>query len=187
MKTAITMPSSPSAKAKRASECCRCDMRLRNSSVLPCLLKPMAMYSSSMRLKGMIVRRKSIRSRGRGTSTRKYDQLNPNTTLARSCVEQRGVHHDAALRAEQGDHERKRHPSAPNAADQIGALVSVEDRAQHIDGRRALFVDVAQRGPDQPGHDSSVTPGSAYGTDHGIASRIERISAASTVVLEYVS
>ena len=46
----------------------------------------MALYSSSMRLSGMIVRRNSISARGCDTSTRKYDQLKPNTMLTSFCV-----------------------------------------------------------------------------------------------------
>ncbi len=86
VKTAITIPSSPSAKAKRASGRSRSCMRLRYSSVLPCLLKPMAVYSSSTRLSGMIELRNSTIARGRGAATRKYDQLKPKTTLASFSV-----------------------------------------------------------------------------------------------------
>ena len=86
VKTAITIPSSPSAKANRASGSLQVRHEAPEQLGLAVLVEPMALYSSSMRLKGMIVRRNSIRSRGRGTSTRKYDQLNPKTTLARSWL-----------------------------------------------------------------------------------------------------
>ena len=57
MNTHITMPRWPGAISNRSSVVARCRSSERYSSVLPCLLQPIALYSSAIGLRGMIVRR----------------------------------------------------------------------------------------------------------------------------------
>ena len=57
-------------------------------------------------------------------------------------IQQQRVDDDAIGRVHQGDGQRQRSASGPDTADQVGALVAVEDRHEHFGTLDRAFLDV---------------------------------------------
>ena len=133
MNTSITSPRMPGASMNWSLEWRRWAMRSRKKIVLPCLPRPSMVYSSERGLLGMMLQELHV-ARGHLHVHQKIRAGQREQQRDPPAVEEHRVEVEHARRpVADGDREGVFLVAVDRLADDVGGLVAVEGRVQHLD------------------------------------------------------